>query len=88
MFTFSTIDLIIVSVAGFILLIGLSYLALRRRDEILQDFLTSEEPNIEAEFFKKRPVAEKEAEEVVREEEKPEDSEKPVSWDDIDAPAS
>lgn len=87
MLTFSTTDLVIVLIAGFILLVGLSFLALRRRDEMLQDFLTPEEPDIETEFFKKRPIVEKEAEEILPEDDVPVDSEKPASWDDIDAPS-
>ena len=38
------------------LLLGLAFLALRRRNEVLQDFLTPDEPDLEEEFFRVRSV--------------------------------
>jgi hypothetical protein len=58
MFTFQPIELLIILFVGLALVSGLSFLILRRRDEILQDFLTPEEPDIEQEFFKRKPVEE------------------------------
>ena len=62
MFTSPFLDFLIFFAAGLILLAGLTWLALRRRNEILQDYLTPEEPEIEQEFFKRRekPKVEKE----------------------------
>ena len=54
MFLFQYLDILIVFVGGLILLAGLAFLVLRRRNEILREFLTPEEPNIEQEFFKRR----------------------------------
>ena len=62
MLTFQPIDLLIVLIAGVVLVVGLSFLALRRRNELLQDYLTPEEPDIEQEFFKKREIVETPAE--------------------------
>jgi hypothetical protein len=67
-FTFQPLELLIVFVACLALIFGLSFLILRRRDEIIQDFLTPEEPNIEQEFFKRKPVEEPVASEEVPEE--------------------
>ena len=58
MFSFQTLELLIIVAAGLLLFGGLVLLALRRRNEILQDFLTPHEQDIEQEFFKKRPVRE------------------------------
>jgi len=52
LFTFQFFDFLIVFVGGLILLAGLTFFALKRRNEILRDFLTPEEPDIEQEFFK------------------------------------
>ena len=54
MFTFEFLDFLIVVAGGLILVAGLTFLALKRRNEILRDFLTPEEPDIEKEFFKHR----------------------------------
>ena len=54
MFTFQFLDFLIVCVGGLILLVGLTFFALKRRNEILRDFLMPEEPDIEQEFFKLR----------------------------------
>jgi hypothetical protein len=68
-FTFQPLELLIVLFACLALVSGLSFLILRRRDEILQDFLTPDEPDIEQEFFKRKPVEEPaEPEEVHAEE--------------------
>lgn len=80
MLTFQPIDLLLVAIAGLVLIAGLTFLALRRRNEILQDFLTPEEPNIEEEFFKKRVVAEKAPEEERPVEPEQKDSDDGVSW--------
>jgi hypothetical protein len=69
-FTFQPIELLIVLFAGLALVSGLSFLILRRRDEILQDFLTPEEPEIEQEFFKRKPAEESATPEEIHEEEK------------------
>ncbi len=54
MLTFQPLDILIAFAAGLILVAGLTLLALRRRNEILQEFLTPDEPDIEKEFFKRR----------------------------------
>jgi len=54
MFTFHWSELLVVAVGGLALLIGLAFLMLRRRNEMLQTFLTPEEPNLEEEFFRVR----------------------------------
>jgi hypothetical protein len=54
-FTFTLIEFLIIFVSALVLVVGLAMFALRRRGEILQDFLTPEEPNLATEFFKKRP---------------------------------
>ena len=54
MFTFHWSELLVVAVCGLALLIGLAFLMLRRRNEMLQTFLTPEEPNLEEEFFRVR----------------------------------
>lgn len=45
----------VIVVCGLALFLGLAFLMLRRRNEILQKFLTPEEPNLEEEFFRVRP---------------------------------
>lgn len=52
MFAFHWSELFVVVVCGLVLLLGLALLMLRRRNEILQNFLTPEEPNLEEEFFR------------------------------------
>ena len=61
LFTFQFLDLLIIVAGGLILLAGLTFLALKRRNEILREFLTPEELDIEKEFFKYRekPKADK-----------------------------
>jgi len=54
MFTFHWSEFLIVVVGGLILFFGLALLMLRRRNEILQKFLTPEEPDLEEEFFRVR----------------------------------
>jgi hypothetical protein len=54
MFTFHWIELLVVIVCGLALFLGLAFLMLRRRNEILQTFLTPEEPHLEEEFFRVR----------------------------------
>ncbi|MDR3199023.1 MAG: hypothetical protein LBU34_14245 [Planctomycetaceae bacterium] len=83
MFTFRLIELLIILFASLVLISGLSFLILRRRDEILQEFLTPDEPDIEREFFKRKPVQEPEIEqEEVREEETVTEEEPPpdIGW--------
>jgi hypothetical protein len=82
-FTFQPIELLIILFAGLVLVSGLSFLILRRRDEILQDFLTPEEPNIEQEFFKRKPVEEPAAPEEIHEDEETvtkEESTPEIGW--------
>ena len=52
MFTFHWSELLVVVVCSLILFFGLALLMLRRRNEVLQDFLTPDEPNLEEEFFR------------------------------------
>lgn len=86
MFTFQPIDLLIVLVAGLILIAGLSLLSLRRRDEILQDFLTPDESGIESEFLKrKEPVVKQQVEETKESNETDVDME-PMAWGTISEP--
>jgi hypothetical protein len=54
MFTFDWSELLVVAICGLVLFLGLAFLMLRRRNEILQKFLTPEEPNLEEEFFRVR----------------------------------
>ena len=56
MFTFHWSELLVVVIGGLVLFIGLVLLVLRRRNEVLQDFLTPEEPNLEEEFFRARKL--------------------------------
>lgn len=55
MSTIHPIEIWIVFGFAVLLLFGICFFAIRRRNEILQEFLTPEEPDIEAIFFKKRP---------------------------------
>jgi len=84
MFTFHWSELLVVVIGGLILLLGLALVMLRRRNEILQVFLTPEEPNIEEEFFRVRETKQKEslAEEDMSETETAEEvpSEHAVRW--------
>ena len=70
--TFHWIELLVVIVGGLALFFGLALLMLRRRSEVLQGFLTPEEPNIEEEFFR---VREKPLETLPEEENEAEPSE-------------
>ena len=70
--TFHWIELLVVIVGGLVLFFGLALLVLRRRSEVLQTFLTPDEPNLEAEFFR---VREKPQEELPEEEAEAEPSE-------------
>ena len=54
MFTFHWSEFLVIVLGGLILFFGLALLMLRRRNEILQKFLTPEEPNLEEEFFRVR----------------------------------
>ena len=56
MFTFHWSELLVVVLCGLILLLGLALVMLRRRNEILQVFLTPEDSNIEEDFFRVRKV--------------------------------
>ena len=67
MVTFHWSELLIVVVCGAALVVGLAFLMLRRRNEILQKFLTPEEPDIEAEFFRVRTPKQEEVEEETAE---------------------
>ncbi|GHT46927.1 hypothetical protein FACS189454_08820 [Planctomycetales bacterium] len=53
MFTFQPVELLIVFVGGLALFAGIALLMLRRRNEILQQYLTPDEPELEEEFFRK-----------------------------------
>lgn len=87
MFTFQPIELLIVLIAGFILLAGLSLLALRRRNEILRNFLTPDEREIETEFFRRRepdaPQTNEEEKPIETTEETPQDE---SGWGNIAEP--
>lgn len=52
MFTFHWSELVVIVIGGLVLLFGLALLMLRRRNEMLQTFLTPESPDIEQEFFR------------------------------------
>ena len=52
--TFHWIELLVIVAGGLALFLGLALLMLRRRNEVLQNFLTPEDPNIEEEFFRVR----------------------------------
>ena len=51
MFIFHWSELLIVVIGGLILLLGLALVMLRRRNEVLQIFLTPDDSNIEEDFF-------------------------------------
>lgn len=52
MFIFHWSELLVLILGGIILFLGLALMMLRRRNEILQTFLTPEEPDLEDEFFR------------------------------------
>ena len=54
MFTFHWSELLVVIIGGLLLFLGLALVMLRRRNEVLQRFLTPEDPNLEEEFFRVR----------------------------------
>jgi len=60
MFIFYWSELLVVVIGGLILFLGLAMVMLRRRNEILQVFLTPEDTNIEEEFFRVRKAAQAE----------------------------
>ena len=60
MFTFQWSELLVIIIGGFVLFLGLAFLMLRRRNEILQRFLTPEEPDLEEEFFRVHTLKPKE----------------------------
>ena len=80
MFTFHWIELLVVIVCGLALFLGLAFLMLRRRNEMLQTFLTPEEPNLEEEFFRVRSPKPKEPE--------PEDATEPESNEPVEETAN
>jgi len=59
MFTFYWSELLVIVIGGLALLFGLALLMLRRRNEMLQTFLTPDSPDIEQEFFRV-PISEQE----------------------------
>ena len=61
MFTFHWSELLVVVVGGLALFLGLALLMLRRRNEVLQLFLTPEEPSLEEEFFRVRQAKQDES---------------------------
>ncbi|MGL4593552.1 MAG: hypothetical protein ACRCUY_02345 [Thermoguttaceae bacterium] len=58
MFTFSLLELAIILLGWIVMIFGLTFFALRRRDEILQDFLVPNDTNIDQEFFRAHNVPE------------------------------
>ena len=52
MLTFHWSELLVVVIGGLVLFLGLAFLMLRRRNEVLQRFLTPDEPSLEEEFFR------------------------------------
>ena len=54
MFTFHWSELLVVGLCGLVLFFGLALVMLRRRNEVLQKFLTPEEPDLEKDFFRVR----------------------------------
>ena len=55
MFTFHWSELLFVAICGLILALGLAFLMLRRRNELLQKFLTPDDaPYLQEEFFRAR----------------------------------
>ena len=59
MLAFHWSEILVVGVCGLALFLGLAFLMLRRRNEILEKFLTPEEPNLDEEFFRVRPPEQK-----------------------------
>ncbi|MDR3183427.1 MAG: hypothetical protein LBT89_11035 [Planctomycetaceae bacterium] len=51
-FTFHWSELLVIAVGGILMLISVAVLMLRRRNEILQEYLTPEEPELEDSFFR------------------------------------
>ena len=51
----------VVVMCGLVLFLGLAFLMLRRRNEILQNFLTPEDPDLEQEFFRLQKTIPEEA---------------------------
>ena len=82
MFTFHWSELLVIVIGGLVLFIGLALLMLRRRNEVLQEFLTPDEPNLEEEFFRVRTPEPKEEEVAEEEDKETEDttSENTVQW--------
>ena len=82
MLTFQWSELFVIVLGGLVLLIGLAFLMLRRRNEVLQEFLTPDEPDLEEEFFRVRqpkPIEDDIEEPDANEAEKSEE-EKVVQW--------
>ena len=69
MFTFHWSELLVIILGGLVLLFGLAFLMLRRRNEVLEVFLTPEEPDLEQEFFRVRISKQEATEEAPPEEE-------------------
>ena len=74
---------LIIFAGGLLLLAGLTLLALQRRNEILRELLTPEEPEIEKEFFKRRQKIE--AEQPSNEEPSTENTSEPPTSDETSA---
>ena len=76
MFTFHWSELLVVVIGGLILFFGLALLMLRRRNEILEKFLTPEEPDLEENFFRVHKPSQEESstEEMTAEETEEEES--------------
>jgi len=84
MFTFHWSELLVVVVCGLILFLGLAILMLRRRNEILQQFLTPDEPHLEEEFFRVHsPEQEPPPLEIPTEPEQPEEAAPPPDTETI-----
>ena len=69
--TFHWSKFLVVLVGGLVLLFGLAFLVLRRRNEVLQMFLTPNEPDLEDEFFRVKQKPPEEIPEDISVEEKP-----------------
>ena len=85
MLTFHWAELLVIIVGGLVLFLALAFLVLRRRNEVLQDFLTPDEPNLEEEFFRVRSVRPEKTPEEEPAEEEPseaveESNEDAVQW--------
>ena len=81
MSTFHWSELLVVFIGGLILFFGLALLMLRRRNEVLQQFLTPEDPHLEEDFFRVRRSPEEtlpEGKETAEEERMAETSEEDV----------